>query len=751
MCPDLAAPSPEVSPPPQAPFGDSPEARARSRRLRLYDGIVRRLITGGGILIVAAVLGIFVFVFAEAAPLFFPARAAVRSETPIPADGGRVLALGEDEYREAGWALSSLGRIRLLDLRASRVEAEVPLEGLGTARVTCGTRASDAEVLAAGTSDGRALLAGIETEPLYEGGVRVRNRIEVAWQAALPLREDGEPLSLVAVTFRDGRFTVAAAARGFLAVASRKVEGDRVRRFDLSGTLGGREPTALALHGEAETLCVGTSAGRILRYALDAEGGALVENLDAGGPVAALAYALGSQTLLVGDTEGRVSGWQGIRSGGASQTLTRVRDFPRTAGAVAAFAPSRRDKSFLVVDDRGLVRLDHTTTERTLARWPAGTGGGAAAAMSPRRDGAAVVDAEGNLRRLDVSIRHPEVTPRALFGRLLYEGYDRPELVWQSTGGTDDAEPKLSLVPLVFGSLKGVFYAMLFSAPLALLAALYTSQFAPSRLRGIVKPAVEIMAALPSVVIGFLAGLWLSPLVERNLTAVAALFVLAPLSVLLAVAAFRALPGPMRARARAGRELLFLLPFLGAGALAAAWGGSGIEDALFGGSLRAWLLEHAGVHYDTRNCLVVGFALGFAVIPILYTVAEDAFSNVPKFLLAASEALGASRWQTAWRLVVPAASPGIFAAVMLGFGRAVGETMIVVMASGNTPILDFSIFSGMRTISACIATEMPEAPAGSSLYRVLFLAGALLFLFAFACNTAAELVGRRLRRRYAGW
>jgi phosphate transport system permease protein len=140
--------------------------------------------------------------------------------------------------------------------------------------------------------------------------------------------------------------------------------------------------------------------------------------------------------------------------------------------------------------------------------------------------------------------------------------------------------------------------------------------------------------------------------------------------------------------------------------------------------------------------------MGFAVIPVIFTIAEDAISNVPKSLWAASEALGASRWQTTVRVVLPAATPGIFAALMLGFGRAVGETMIVLMATGNTPILDMSPFNGMRTISACIAVEIPEAPHGDTLYRVLFLAGALLFIFTFACNTGAEIVASRLRRRY---
>jgi phosphate transport system permease protein len=146
--------------------------------------------------------------------------------------------------------------------------------------------------------------------------------------------------------------------------------------------------------------------------------------------------------------------------------------------------------------------------------------------------------------------------------------------------------------------------------------------------------------------------------------------------------------------------------------------------------------------------MVVGFAMGFAVIPVVFTIAEDAISNVPRGLWAASEALGATRWQTTWRVVLPAATPGLFAALMLGFGRAVGETMIVLMATGNTPILDLSPFNGMRTISACIAVEIPEAPHGGTLYRVLFLAGLLLFSFTFVCNTAAEVIGQRLRQKY---
>ncbi|MGB0910216.1 MAG: ABC transporter permease subunit, partial [Nitrospirales bacterium] len=156
-----------------------------------------------------------------------------------------------------------------------------------------------------------------------------------------------------------------------------------------------------------------------------------------------------------------------------------------------------------------------------------------------------------------------------------------------------------------------------------------------------------------------------------------------------------------------------------------------------------------GVQYDQRNALVISLAMGFAVIPIIFSISEDSISNVPKHLIAGSLAMGATQWQTLTRLVLISASPGIFSALMIGFGRAVGETMIVLMATGNTPILDWSVFNGFRTMSANIAVEMPEAPHGGTLYRVLFLSGLLLFAFTFFINTIAEVVRQRLRTKYS--
>jgi phosphate transport system permease protein len=271
---------------------------------------------------------------------------------------------------------------------------------------------------------------------------------------------------------------------------------------------------------------------------------------------------------------------------------------------------------------------------------------------------------------------YPEAGWAGFFKRLLYEGYEKAAYVWQSTG-SDASEPKLSLAPLIWGSVKAAVFALLFATPIALAAAMYLSQIAAPAWRARLKPAVEMLAAVPSVVIGFIAALWLAPHLERF--------------------------------------------------------------------LRFFVWNH---HYDQRNSLVIAVAMGFAVTPTVFSLAEDAISAVPHSLSAASLALGASKWQTVLRVVLPTASPGIFTAVMLGFGRAVGETMIVLMAAGNTPIISLSPFNGMRTLSANIAVEMPEAPVGGTLYRTLFLCALILFVLTLVINTAAEVFRHRLRNRY---
>jgi phosphate transport system permease protein len=355
---------------------------------------------------------------------------------------------------------------------------------------------------------------------------------------------------------------------------------------------------------------------------------------------------------------------------------------------------------------------------------------------------------DGQIATWAIDNEHPEVSWTALWDKVWYESYDEPAYTWQSSASTNDFEPKYSLMPLAFGTLKAAFYAMLLGAPLAICGAIYTAYFMAPALRRKIKPLIELMEALPTVILGFLAGLWLAPFMEKNLTSVFMLLVLMPVGILIVSYLYHQLPASIRHSVPAGWEGAILIPFILLIGWACVASNSHVEHWFFGGDMRNWVTNELGISFDQRNALVVGIAMGFAVIPTIFSIAEDAIFSVPRHLSYGSLALGATPWQTLAGVVIPTASPGIFSALMIGLGRAVGETMIVLMATGNTPIMDFNIFEGMRTLAANIAVEVPEAEVGSSHYRVLFLAAFVLFAFTFAVNTAAEIVRQRLRKKY---
>ncbi len=315
--------------------------------------------------------------------------------------------------------------------------------------------------------------------------------------------------------------------------------------------------------------------------------------------------------------------------------------------------------------------------------------------------------------------------------------------------GPDGSEPGHSLLPLIFGTLKGAVYALLFAVPVSVLAALYASQFLPRALKENLKPLVEIMAAVPSVVLGSIGGVWLAPYLASH---VFALF-LAPVFISGAVVAVFVLrhqaPALFRAFNPPGREIWLLMVAVLAGGWLALECGTWLETAWLRAGYETWFEESLGLAYAQRNAIVVGMVMGLAVTPVIFTISEDALSAVPRSFLEGSISLGATRWQTALRIVLPAAGTGILAAVLLGFSRAIGETMIVLFISGNVPVMDWSAFSGFRALSASVALDLPNAARDDTLYRVLFFAAFLLLVATFAINIVAELVRRRLRRRYA--
>jgi phosphate transport system permease protein len=268
----------------------------------------------------------------------------------------------------------------------------------------------------------------------------------------------------------------------------------------------------------------------------------------------------------------------------------------------------------------------------------------------------------------DSSIKEDASVDKMVFKQQYYEGREA-KWAWQPTSEV----PKYSLLPLFIGTLKAALIAMLFAVPLGVGAAIYSSEFAPRRLREIIKPAIEMLAAIPSVVLGFFALMVLATVLQQA----------------------------------------------------------------FGLTFRL-------------NALNAGIALGLAVIPIVFTVAEDAMTSVPRSLRDAAIALGANPWEVSLTMVLPAAVPGIAAGVVLGFGRAVGETMIVLMASGNAAVISASFLDSARTFSATIAAELAEVVFGSTHYTVLFFIGSLVFVSTFLINLTGDFILMRLKTRLQG-
>jgi phosphate transport system permease protein len=758
-------------------------SRATLRRVKRRDRIARWVVTLGGVVVIVSVLGILVLIVGTTVPLFLPARARVLAETPLPRSISvdRVLGLGLEmsmnERMLVAHLIGSDGGVTFLDLADGKViqRADVASAAGKTVRAVA---PSDASAYTLTWSDGSVSLVDIALPPERDRAGQKQPKFIVATRATIPPEKEGVPRQAVIRRSEQGATTCAALLPGNRIVVTRQttsedLSGDETTKNDrivLDRDIPG-EVTALALDHQGSMLYAGTSTGALAWWRLGESRVAehdVVPAFRDHRAVTSLGLMLGDMTLVVGDSEGGVTNWFFVRpeekspgeKGPAGKALAGkrsdekvakklrlIRSLESHAAAIRDLVPSARNRELLVRDDLGGVSIDYTTSQRRLLSLTAGDRI-ERLAFAPRGDAVLAVDAAGKLTAWRILCPHPEVSWQTLWGRVFYEGYDKPDLVWQTTGG-EEYEPKFSLVPLLFGTLKGTLYAMLLAVPLALGGAAYVSHFTTPAFRGWIKPAVEMMAAVPSVIIGFLVALWLAPRIETGLVALAVSFVSVPgVFLFFLLVWWAARLWPRAERVARSREFLFIAPVLVIGIILALSVASPLEHACFGGNVRLWLSKHVGMLFDPRNCILIGFGVGFMVIPIIFSLSEDALGNVPHTMTAASMALGASRWQTLWRVVLPSASPGIFAAVMIGFGRAVGETMVFLMATGNTAIIDWSPLDGMRTLSANIAVEIPEAPVGGTLYRVLFLCAVLLFVLTFFVNTVAEVVRQRLRKRF---
>lgn len=873
-----------VVPPESAPSASS--ALSERRRKRSMDTrtsvvwaekIAKWVITVGGLLVIVAVLAIMVFLFRVVMPLIGGGEKLGQVSYTLQT-AERTAWLFADEFQTVGIRLGDRGEAlafhipsgkvlerssldfqkRQLTASAGTLERDKVLLGFDDGsvqflrvRVDTSTTAQAAFPADAAQLDARDFAVGstVKTRVLSGDYRTLTPRIELG---ALEMLSD---VPIVALDYRVGgtveRPSIAFASVDANAVA--RVSRSIVQRNMMTGQetvrtatielpsmnlASGVKVSSILLSGTADRAIVGTSDGMVYRYDLREPSRPLLAEtkriLPSGESITAMTFLGGEQTLVVGGSSGSVVVLFRLQVPGAQTgdgfELVQARSHPDAAlGAVIDLSEAQRDKSFVAVDDQGNVRVIHSTSEQLLFSFRR-TGDAAAPATAlifPRGDGVLLVGDNGLVDSWQYREPHPEVTLRVLFGKLWYEGYNAPEWIWQSTAGTDLAEPKFSLMPLIFGTVKAAFYAMLFGAPIALLAAVYTSEFIHRSVRATVKPVMETMESLPTVVLGFVAALVLAPLVEEWIGAVLLGFIAVPLGLMLGAFLWQMLPQQVVLRYDGMPKFLLMAGSIVAAVYAAIVLGPLFEAVLFFGDFKAWTAgkvgtgtpfmflvllplsyvavsmlfsRYLGHHYralvadrerslagrldmlrwlgllvaavllsfgvaslltlvgydprggfvDTyqqRNALVVGFVMAFAVVPNIYTLAEDALNSVPGHLRAGSLACGATPWQTAMWIIVPTAASGIFSAVMMGLGRAVGETMIVVMAAGNTPIMEWNVFSGLRTLSANIAIELPEAVKDGTNYRVLFLAALTLFIMTFFLNTIAELIRQRFRKR----
>ena len=731
-----------------------------SRATLWFDRGMGWAIRFGGISVILAVFGIFYFIGKEVVPLFKSAAvtpAGRFTERLSPA------VLGVDEWGEMPFFYDGSSKVVFGLANGTRKELELP--GLAGLKVTALSFDPLHQRVALGLEDGRVGSFTVDYQRTQSEVVPTLT--EEPWfvlatgagpVTAVSYGDSGAGRVIVAKRGTGATATVAVLRLGMKRGLVGKGKLSLLGETELTGDLTA-EASLLRASPNGEMVLVGCANGEVDYFIADAAGVSKRQTFRPFGGVAPqqMDFLFGGVAVVMTGADGQQKQWSLFRPDEAGERLFgETQTFPKLAAGAAIFAASQRNRTFLTGAGRDF-SVRHSTSGAV--RWQGQLDiTPVLAVLDAKGEHFIIAAADGEARRYSIRDPHPEASWQAFFGKVWYEGGAKPIYQWQSAGGSDDFEPKLSLMPLIFGSLKGTAYALLFSVPIALLAALFSAAFLPLSVKRVVKPVMEIMSSLPSVVLGFLAGLWLAPLLETRVPSVGVMALALPLTALLVGWCWCRLPISLRNRFEGGREWLVVLPFLvlaawlgwQAGPLLESWlfiykdPSSGREIADF----RLWWPQATGISFEQRNSMVLGFMMGFAVIPVIFTIAEDALSNVPKSLTAAAAALGANRWQVVWTVMLPVASSGIFSALMIGFGRAVGETMIMVMATGNTPVMEWNIFNGMRSLSANIAVELPEAPVGSTHYRTLFLGAVVLFAMTFVLNTLAEVLRQRLRERH---
>ena len=729
-------------------------------RSRLFkDRFAKWGISAGGVMVLVALLLIFFYLLYVVQPIFESAKVETRNSVKLQ-NASEVVGLGIEEQTEVAFLLGEKGNVDFYNVekeqfgkKITTLNTELPSDVSSFA-----SSAPFQGQYAYGLENGSVVVVAPKFLVTFPNNQRqLTPRLDYPLgDMALEVDEQGAAITKFAFSHYEDKTAVVALTADKRVIFSSFVGEENMFTGEVEWVV---ERTELDIEGRVDELLISPDTTRTFvrsanqiyvydtRYPSEVEQIQLLAANEENANLVSTQLLAGANSLMLANDNGEVSQWFEVNTENGRE-FQKIRAFETSKQSKLNIFTEFYRRTFFTAGANGELGIYYTTSDAKLWQGKVSEGPIQNFAISPRSN-AALILADDALKVIEIHNEHPEVTWSALWQEVWYEGYPEPGYIWQSTSASDDFESKFSLVPISFGTIKAAMYAMLFAVPIALSAAIYTAYFMSSELRKVVKPTVEIMEALPTVILGFLAGLWLAPLIEEHLPAIVGLLVLLPIGILLTAFGWNKLPASIRHRIPEGSHSILLIPVvIFIGWLSFAMSNS-IELWMFDGNVRQYLTNELGMTFDQRNSLVVGIAMGFAVIPTIFSIAEDAVFSVPKHLSNGSLALGATQWQTLVRVVLLTASPGIFSAVMMGLGRAVGETMIVLMATGNTPIMDWSIFQGMRTLAANIAVEMPESEVGSSHYRILFLAAFVLFIFTFVFNTVAEFVRQQLREKYS--
>ncbi len=730
--------------------------RADQKRV-IKDKLVKYGITSGGALVLVTLLLIFGYLLYVVLPIFAPVSLEVEKQFNQTTKQ-QIYALGLDEQNDISFQIDKQGTLSFYSLRERDLGELLLKKSILNNPVAFAQTSPNHNTHLFSNDKGQVIIFKPEFETSYPNDKRlITPKISFPFgETLLDIDPQGQAIDTVSFELSEEYGAIAAITRDnrglfmVLTATENMMTGDIVWESELI-TLPSlpKKVSQMLVSPDFNNLFIRSDDSLLVYDISELDDISIKSVLRINSPnshVTDMQLLTGASSLMVSNQNGVISQWFEVLKDN-KRNFTFIRDFNADNNVTDIVAEYFR-KSFLTTDAEGYLSIFHTTGNTRLITQKISDNGNLSVAFSPRANALLVVDGKQvTLYKLDNE--HPEITWSSLWQKVWYEGYPEANYLWQSTSANDDFEAKMSLVPISFGTIKAAFYAMLFAMPIAIAGAIYTAYFMSPSIRSYVKPTVEIMEALPTVILGFLAGLWLAPLIENQLPGIILLLISLPLSILITAMLWTLLPKAIRQAVPEGLHPIILLPVLIAVGYFSMSLSEPLELWLFDGDTRMYLTNVLGIDFDQRNSLIVGIAMGFAVIPTIYSIAEDAIFSVPKSLTMGSLALGATPWQTLVKVVILTASPGIFSAVMMGTGRAVGETMIVLMATGNTPIMDWNIFEGMRSLSANIAVEMPESEVGSSHYRVLFLAAFVLFIFTFMFNTVAELVRQRLREKYS--